>query len=391
MNSGIDNIDKRIKAIQSYVGKNGYASFDPYDGLCTPLSTVIGRSQLGLRVWQQAIRLFPINIRPLLGIKKLVHTKTVSDFASAYSILYATNPSSDIKEAAIEQLALLAKLRIPTEIGMGWGLRFRFATRYVVADESTLNSYQTINAIHAFLDGYDAFQDEQYLNWATQGCEFQEKEMGYQDFGDYMVWNYWMGLDEHVYNISGLMLGVSARMYSVTKEKKYLVWTQKLHRLICKAQNSDGSWYYSNGPRGQWYDGYHTGFILEGLSRAILYGVVDDEGDYLQKGIKFYHEELFTPEGHAGYYSTDPYPIEVQNSAQAIQTQTFLAKLGYASVEDIVSLFTATDNALWNSNGYYNYMKRSSWTYTTPMHRWGTGPMILALAHAAQYLKAEMK
>jgi hypothetical protein len=46
----------------------------------------------------------------------------------------------------------------------------------------------------------------------------------------------------------------------------------------------------------------------------------------------------------------------------------------------VFACFKRVDTLLWNAKGYYNYKKGRWLTYKTPMHRWVTGPMFLALA-----------
>jgi polysaccharide biosynthesis protein VpsJ len=380
-------IDRRIEAIAAYAEIGGYESFDPYDGLASPLVRLLPQNELVLRFWQQGIRLSPLNLRPILGIPKLLHTKAVSDFASAYCILYSLSHEAHYREKASKLLNWLVELAVPTDSGMGWGLRFPFATRYVVATEGTYNAFQTINAIHAFLDAYEAFSDSQHLQLALQGYHFLETELGFTDRGNYIVWNYWPGLKEGVWNITGLMLGLTARLHSLTGVTPYRDLAVKLHACITHSQNPDGSWFYSESERGHWVDGYHTGYILEGICRGILAGVIEDMSA-IQLGITYYRDHLFSYVGLPKYYSTsNTLPVEIQNSAQAIQTWVFMARLGLCERQKVSSLVTSVDQALWNPKGYYNYMKTRVCTYTTPMHRWSTGPMLLALTQAKHYLE----
>ena len=79
----------RINQIEDYVEKNGIESFDPYDGIFSKVpNALFGKWKLGLRLWQQAVRLSPFEIRPMIGVPKFDHTKTISDFASAYALLF---------------------------------------------------------------------------------------------------------------------------------------------------------------------------------------------------------------------------------------------------------------------------------------------------------------
>jgi polysaccharide biosynthesis protein VpsJ len=377
----IDIINHRIAAIDNYVTVNGLASYDPYDGLSSPLiRPVLGKNQLALRVWQQGVRLFPLNIRPLIGVRKLIHTKTVSDFASAYSILSRADAGTSFREKAKRCLDSLASLHSPTRSGLGWGLRFPFATRFVSAKAQQANIFQTINALHAFLDGFETFGDKRYLDLCEQGMEFLKYDLGYTEKEETVSWNYWENFTIEIYNISGLMIGLCARLALLTGNDHYRLLSRKLYAYISKAQNEDGSWYYSADARGNFIDGFHTGYILEGMIRAVQLNVVKKD-DALARGITYYLQCFFTADGTPRYFSNATFPIDGQNAAQALQTLHFILNVNFAPKELLEKCFARVDQLLWNQTGYYNY-KRTRWiTYKTPMHRWVTGPMFLALSY----------
>lgn len=384
---GIDLIEQRLQMIESYINLHGYESYDPYDGLSAPLAPkLIGKNQLGLRVWQQAVRLSPFNVRGILGVPKIAHTKTISDFASAYALLYLSTQDARYQEKTSQLLNRLAQLTLPVVHGQGWGLRFPFATRFVHANDKTPNIFQTINAIHAFLDGYVMNSEHRWLDIALQGFEFAKYEIGYFETKEHISWRYWKGLDTVIYNVSGMMLGLTARLLSITGEVFYADIARKLFTFLSHVQNPDGSWFYSADARGHWVDGFHTGYILEGLSRAAICSVIDRNNECLIRGTKYYLEKMFSANGFPKYYPGKFYPIDIQNIAQAIQTLVFLKKLEQVPSEFIYSVIQKMDSVLWNQRGYYNFMKSELFTYTTPMHRWSTGPMFLALVYAKQMM-----
>jgi hypothetical protein len=377
----IDTINHRIAAIDDYVTRKGFASYDPYDGLSSALvRPVVIKNQLMSRIWQQAVRLFPVNIRPIVGVRKMVHTKTISDFASAYSILYRVDKKPSYRKKALECLATLSTLNSPTRSGMGWGLRFAFATRFVSAGADQANIFQTINALHAFLDGYETFQDDQYLKLCEKGMMFLTQDLGYKENGDAVSWNYWENFAIEIYNISGLMIGLCARLWAVTGNEQYRILSRKLHTYISRSQNEDGSWHYSADLRGKFIDGFHTGYILEGIIRAVQLNVLEKDTT-LTGGIDYYLTNFFTSDGTPRYFSNATFPIDGQNAAQALQTLYFILNVNFAPKERIEKCFTRIDQLLWNQRGYYNYKKTQWITYKTPMHRWVTAPMFLALSY----------
>ncbi len=160
---------------------------------------------------------------------------------------------------------------------------------------------------------------------------------------------------------------------------EYKKLAKKTHQYLRKRQNPDGSWYYAHGERATFIDGFHTGYILEGMSRGILNGCIDAD-DTFNKGVSFYLDNFFTPDFTPKYFHNSIAPYDIQNGAQAIQTLLFLYKLNFVSFDFVQKVARRVDNIFWNEKGYYDFSKNKTILYSTPMHRWATGPMLLALS-----------
>ena len=374
-------IDKRIESLEDYIQKKSFASYDPYDGLRSPIASLFRNNHPFIsRLWLQSVKLSPVNIRPLIGIKKFFHTKAVSDFASAYCQLASATNNRIYHDRASACLNLLCNLTSETTKGMGWGLRYPYATRFVKADAKQANIFQTINAIHAFLDGFEALKKDEYLEIARKGFLFLTDELSYSETDQTIAWNYWKNFPFNIYNVSALMIGLTARMWRIEKVDRYHTFSVKLYNFIASNQNKDGSWYYSDDRRGHFIDGFHTGYVLEGIARGILAGVLTPN-DAITKGVAYYRKNLFTEDLLPRYFNTSTKPIEGQNFAQALQTFYFLHRIGMIKKDLIYKCFEITDPLLWNPKGYYNYKASRLLVSQPPMHRWVTGPMLLALSY----------
>ena len=66
-------------------------------------------------------------------------------------------------------------------------------------------------------------------------------------------------------------------------------------RFTVARQAADGSWPYSEEPYGRWVDGFHTGFVLEGLARVVAATGDDGLRASLGRGVDFYVAQLFGP------------------------------------------------------------------------------------------------
>lgn len=380
-------IEKRITQLEAHFEKTELKSFDPYDGLNTPLRKLFFKIRILERLWLQFIRLIPINIRSLVGIKKMVHLKTVSDLLSASSILYEKTNDEKYLLNAEKYFIILGNMDLKQSNGSGWGLRFYFTTRFVQANENSANLFNTINVLNSLLQYYNINEkldnDEECLKikkLIDLTINFIVTELGYTETKSTIIWNYWEGLKTPVYNVNALMVAFLSRYKKMFGENKYDEHIQKTIEFLRQGQNAEGSWNYSAGSEAEFIDGFHTGYILEGLSIAKLNGVIFDE-TFFDKGVKYFLENFFTEDFLPKYYNISLYPIDGQNFAQALQTLYYIHKINATKDKMIENTFEQTDKILWNEKGYYSYMKTKYFTYTTAMDRWVNSPMYLALSY----------
>ncbi|MBN8569585.1 MAG: hypothetical protein J0M18_08140 [Ignavibacteria bacterium] len=380
-------VEKRIAQLEAHFEKTELRSFDPYDGLNTPLRKLFFKIRILERLWLQFIRLIPVNIRRIVGIKKMIHLKTVSDLLSASSILYEKTNDQEYLLKAEKYFMILGNMDLKQSNGSGWGLRFYFSTRFVQANDSSANLFNTINVLNSLLDYYTInkkLDNEEpcikIKKLIDVTINFIEKELGYTETESTLIWNYWEGLKTPVYNVNALMVGFLSRYKKMFNDNKYDGHIQKTLEFLKQGQNAEGSWNYSAGSEANFIDGFHTGYILEGLSIAKLNGVLFDEA-FFEKGVKYFLEYFFTKDYLPKYYNKSLYPIDGQNFAQAIQTLYYLYKVNDTKDKIIDNVLEQTDKILWNEKGYYNYMKTKYFTYTTAMDRWVNAPMYLALSY----------
>src|SRR4030042_5670637 len=79
-----------IEEMLSYIESVDYAGYDPYDALNSPLIRRIGAGKKWVRVAAtHLVRRSPLNLRPLLGIRKGHNPKGIALFLWGYAKLYA--------------------------------------------------------------------------------------------------------------------------------------------------------------------------------------------------------------------------------------------------------------------------------------------------------------
>ena len=80
------DVEPYCKPLMAYVEDADYAGYDPYDALNSPILQILSVRSKWLRVlFTQLFRRCPINLRPLLLIKKEHNSKGLGLFLEGYS------------------------------------------------------------------------------------------------------------------------------------------------------------------------------------------------------------------------------------------------------------------------------------------------------------------
>jgi len=369
-----------------------YASYDVYDALTSPfLFYLTFKNHFLKRVIIQLNSKCPINLRPVLGVKKLVHTKTISDLLTIYCLLGAKKTDFNNLNKAKSMFDLLIDKSINKQDTIAWGLNFPYATRFTDAGIDTPNLYNTLNSGLSILDYYDLTQDYRVENIIDKILDYIFIYLGIKELSDDMKWvRYYPNQTSPILNVNATAAHFFLRInHTFKKEKIKHIEIQKIINLLKHFQNFDGSWYYSINDKGKWIDGFHTGFILDSLIYIAKNGQIDI-GETINKGISYYIKNMFSKEGIPKYYNDSLYPIESQNCAQAIQT---LAKIT-DYLEDNIKVKQLLEKTIEQTIfflykkelGEFRYKKSRLFKYNQVYFRWSQAPMVLALLKAKNTL-----
>jgi hypothetical protein len=90
MNASEENeIHSALTKLEHWVIENNWKGYDTFDGLSSPFAPYLTfNNGLLKQFWQQGVRRFPINLRPLLLIKPGMSSKGMGFFAQGYLRLY---------------------------------------------------------------------------------------------------------------------------------------------------------------------------------------------------------------------------------------------------------------------------------------------------------------
>lgn len=383
-------ITEIIKKCEEYIIKNEYISYDLFDALSNGFINKITKgSQLLRRIAIQIGSRSPIDLH-WLGMKKMLHTKTISDLLWFYSVNNGKKKTREINFF----FELLIQKKIPKVYG--WGLNFPYATRFIDAGAEMPNLYNTANAGISLCYSFPYLSDKNkaIAKEAINGVvKFIETDLGYIDENSKGWYIYYPDQNYPVYNVNALAVYFLAFVKKIGLNNPEFLdkRIRVLINLLSEEQEDNGSWYYSRSLKGKWIDGFHTGFILESLAFASNEGYEKELSKILQKGWAFYLDKMFTPEGYAKYFlQSNKYPIETQNYAQAIQTLSNIGKwLNWNQKELLSKVIKISIENLYDSSGFFYYKKTKYFTYKKPYLRWSVTPMMLALSYAENYISHE--
>ena len=380
-------IKEIIRKCEEYIIKNNYKSYDLFDALTNGfINRITKNNQLLRRIAIQLVSRSPIDLH-WLGMKKMLHTKTISDLLWFYSVNKEIEASREINY--FFELLIQAKL----ENRHGWGLNFPYATRFIDADEGMPNLYNTANAGISMCYSFSYLNDKNKViaKEAINGVvNFIETDLGYIDENLKGWYVYYPGQKYPVYNVNALTIYFLCLVKKLGFNNSGFLdkRIKALINLVSEEQENNGGWYYSRSLKGKWIDGFHTGFILESLAFASKEGYKSELKEILKKGWSFYLNNMFTKEGYAKYFlQSNKHPIEAQNYAQAIQTLSNVGIwLKWDQKELLNKVIKISVDNLFDNKGFFYYKRTKYLTYKKPYMRWSVTPMMLALNYAEDYI-----
>ena len=371
-----------ICRLSSWVEKNGYSGYDTFDGLNARFVRSLTFENRFLRtVLQQGVRRFPLNLRPILGVEKGYSTKAMGFFARGFMRLHAATGDPVWAEKAKAALQWLIENRSTGYSGACWGNHFDYQSRTFYLPKGAPTIVWTSLIGHAFLDAYDHFQDEQYLQIAISACEHILADLERTQDGEGICISYIPTQNCQVHNANALGASLLARTCFWTRNDDYRELARKSLQYTAEHQRSDASWFYGEAANLHWVDNFHTAYVLD-CFRYYSESTGDQQfDDVLDRGYEFWKRTFILSDGTPRYYDNKTLPLDIQCSSQAIDTLVFF------SSRDPEAIALALKTAIWamenmqDRSGYFYYRRYSyGFVNKTPTMHWGQATMMCALA-----------
>jgi rhamnogalacturonyl hydrolase YesR len=365
-----DRVDRSLASLVRYLDETGWSGYDPYDALNSPYLAALSAHSKTLRIaFTQALKLSPVNFRPLLGVPKGINPKGLGLFLAGYLKLHAMTKEIKWLEAVRAILALLEQTRSKGYSGYCWGYHFDWQSRAGFTPKYTPTIVNTVFVAHAYLDAYALLGDEAYLDVALSAADFILTDLHVHRDGDSICFSYTPFDRTKVYNASILGSGLLSRLFAVTGDKRYLAPAKASARFVVERQQPDGSWTYADSSFQKWVDSHHTGFVLEALFNYIIYSGDAEYIETLKRGLDYYTRHFFLDDGHPMFYSDKHYPVDIHCPSQALITfsrlhaiennKTMCGKVARWMIEN-----------LQDAKGYFYYRIGRVHTNKIPYARW---------------------
>jgi hypothetical protein len=377
-------------SLRDYIKREGYAGYDPYDGLNSPLFKLpILRSNKFIRfAFQQIFRRIPINLRGLLGIKKGINPVTLGLCIQAYTYLSMINEEE--KEFYLNEiknlLEILVNLSSKGYSGFCWGYNFDWEARYTKIPAYTPTVVATGLITNGLFVYYKAYSDKSVKEILISSAKFVLNDLNRTYEGETFCFSYSPNDHQKVYNATMKGARLLAQVYEITRDQYYLEEAERTVKFVINNQNDDGSWFYSKGDARKWVDNFHTAYVLDALDDFIKLSGRNQYKINLDKGLMYYLEKLFMSDGKPKYFSRRFYPVDATELAQSVLT---LTRFGY--IDRAINVLNYALESLYSGKGFFYYQKNRFFTHKTSYMRWSNAYFFNAIACLAYSVVVKSK
>jgi hypothetical protein len=368
--------------LSQWLEAHSYEGYDTFDGLNARFVRFLTFEQPLLRiVLQQGVRRFPLNLRPILGVRRSRSTKGMGFLAIGFIRLHRLTGEAVWGEHARAALQWLIENITPDYAGACWGNHFDYQSRSVFEKRLSPSVVWTSHIGHAFLDAFEHFGDPFYLDIAASACEHILKDLGAYQEDDARCINYFPTSSHHVHNANTLGASLLARAYAHTRNQDFRDLAMRAMLYTARHQHADGSWDYGEESNLRWVDNFHTAYVLN-CFKHYSESTGDAQFDsVMMRGYRYWKSIFFCDDGAPRYYNTRMRPLDIQCSSQAIDTLAYFNDLDPDNLTLAVRVAEWTILHMQDRTGYFYYRRYPAGIVNrTPTLHWGQATMFSALA-----------
>lgn len=379
--------ERALEKLRGYVEAEQFKGYDPYD----TLNSFIGFKHFGKLIPVLAIQFQkrnPINIRPLLGIKKEYNPKAIGLFLYSYCKLQQNFKDRDYSKQINFLFDFLKNNSSKGFSGYCWGYNFDWASSGKYIKAYSPNIVVTSFIARGIFAYYNLTKDPQAKEILLSIQNFILKDLPATETPDGICFSYTTLGKDCCYNASLLAAETLSAVYTLTGEQELLDKCKKAIDFVVARQFPDGHWNYSLDPetgRERAQIDFHQGYVIDCIKQIMQNTGLNDEKyqEAIGKGTEYYFKEQFFESGRSKWRLPKIYPVEIHNQSQGIIT--FCNSEKHRAFANLVGKWTI-DN-MQSEKGYFYYRKLKNYTNKIPYMRWSQAWMFTALTELTVSLK----
>jgi hypothetical protein len=367
-----------------YIESEDYAGYDPYDALNSPWVRRLGSGNKWVRIGAtHLVRRSPVNLRPLLGIRKGHNPKGIGLFLWGYSKLYALTREPRYGERIDYLLEMLEQLRSSGYSGNCWGYNFDWQSWTFLRPAGTPTIVNTSFIGHALLDCYELTGRSRALEMALPIKDFILHDLHRTRLDGTFCFSYTPVDTEAVHNANLLGASILARLTRYCQDDQLKPTALASLAYSMQHQREDGSWFYADTSLQSWIDSFHTGFNLQAIRYILDAGLASQYLAAYRRGVEFYAANFFLADGTPKYYHDRTHPIDIHSPAQAI---CFFSREGKERKDLTDRVVGWMLENMYGGRGIFYFRKGKLLTNQIPYMRWSQAWAFHALT---EYLLAQ--
>ncbi len=377
-------LDRLIRHLES----EGFRGYDPYDILNSPFP-FRAFGTYGAAIATQLHKRNPINLRPLLGIKKEYNPKGLGLLLYAYSGLQQLRPHIDYEQQLTRLFQLISERITAGYSGACWGYHFAWASPGKFLPPFAPSGVVTAFVAKGLYAYYQLTGHPEAKKLLISAGDFIDRDLAVTTTAEGSCISYTPFQQDCCYNASLLAAETLAMVYAINGNEAFRTKAIDAVRFVIHRQHSDGRWNYSldekSGAERKQVD-FHQGYVLDSINaiEQLTGSSIPGAGDAVRKGLEFYRSQQFTAEGQSLWRYPKRFPVDIHNQAQGIITFSKQRKLNpdypvFAAKIADWTLYSMFDQ----KKGYFYYRKYPFFTNRIPFVRWSNAWMLVALVELA--------
>lgn len=373
-----------IKKLVNYIEKQNFKGYDPYD----TLNSWFPFQRLGKWLAVLAIQIQkrnPINIRPILGIKKGWNPKGMGLFLKAYCLLYRKTGKRDYLNHADWLFEWLLKNYSDGYSGKCWGYNFNW-----VNPDGSLPAFVPSVVVTSFvIDGiYEYFKitgNPTAAEAIHSAANYINNDIPITKLSEGISYAYTNQSKGCCYNASLLAAEILAKSDFIGNKAEFGELIKLTVDFVLSKQKPDGEWWYSYNPETnseRKQIDFHQGFVLVSLNNLLELSIGEDGSvkQAIEKGLRYYKNNQFYESGRSLWRIPKKWPVEIHNQLQGIITFSKLSKFDTSYSDFASKIANWTIDNMQSPKGYFYYRKNPFFMNKISYIRWSQAWMMLALA-----------